>query len=85
MSGSGDEGERITLKLLLGQGHSVEEIQKRLSLNRKTIETYRRRTKEKMGLDTVSELLHYAVQWTCGQGTDQEDEGLAPQPSSVEG
>lgn len=54
---------------MLGQGYSVQDIQERLSLSRKTIETYRRRAKEKLGFDTVSELLQYAVQWTYGQGT----------------
>ena len=57
---------------MLGQGCSVQEIQDRLSLSRKTIETYRRRAKEKLGFDTVSELLQYAVQWTYGQGTHGE-------------
>ncbi len=57
---------------MLGQGYSVQEIQDRLSLSRKTIETYRRRAKEKLGFDTVSELLQYAVQWTYGQGTHGE-------------
>jgi DNA-binding NarL/FixJ family response regulator len=57
---------------MLGQGCSVPEIQDRLSLSRKTIETYRRRAKEKLGFDTVSELLQYAVQWTYGQGTHGE-------------
>jgi DNA-binding NarL/FixJ family response regulator len=59
---------------MLGQGYSVQEIQDRLSLSRKTIETYRRRAKEKLGFDTVSELLQYAVQWTYGQGTHGEAE-----------
>jgi len=57
---------------MLGQGYSVQEIQDRLSLSRKTIETYRRRAKEKLGFDTVSELLQYAVQWTYGQGSKGE-------------
>jgi DNA-binding NarL/FixJ family response regulator len=69
---------------MLGQGYSVQEIQDRLSLSRKTIETYRRRAKEKLGFDTVSELLQYAVQWTYGQGTHGK-EGHAPQRSSAEG
>ncbi|MFO8098592.1 MAG: response regulator transcription factor [Salinibacter sp.] len=55
---------------MLGQGYSIQEIQDRLSLTRKTIETYRRRAKEKLGFDTVSELLQYAVQWTYSQGTE---------------
>lgn len=58
---------------MLGQGYSVQEIQDRLSLSRKTIETYRRRAKEKLGFDTVSELLQYAVQWTYGQGSHSEE------------
>jgi DNA-binding NarL/FixJ family response regulator len=55
---------------MLGQGYIIEDIQDRLNLTRKTIETYRRRAKEKLGFDSVSELLQYAVQWTYGQGTD---------------
>lgn len=66
---------------MLGQGYSVQEIQDRLSLSRKTIETYRRRAKEKLGFDTVSELLQYAVQWTYGQGTHGEGEASAQRTS----
>jgi DNA-binding NarL/FixJ family response regulator len=66
---------------MLGQGYSVQDIQDRLSLSRKTIETYRRRAKEKLGFDTVSELLQYAVQWTYGQGTHGRDADVpTPQP-----
>jgi DNA-binding NarL/FixJ family response regulator len=53
---------------MLGQGHGVNEIADRLSLSRKTVETYRRRAKEKLGFETVAELLQYAIQWTYGQG-----------------
>lgn len=52
---------------MLGQGDTVDEIADRLSLSRKTVETYRRRAKEKLGFETVSELLQFAVQWTHGQ------------------
>jgi DNA-binding CsgD family transcriptional regulator len=52
---------------MLGEGYSVEEITERLHLSRKTVETYRRRAKEKLGFETVAELLQYAVQWTYGQ------------------
>jgi len=69
---------------MLGQGYSVQEIQDRLSLSRKTIETYRRRAKEKLGFDTVSELLQYAVQWTYGQGTHGREEEAAQSPSAGE-
>lgn len=49
---------------LLGQGYSIEEIMRRLNLSRKTVETYRRRAKEKLGFSSVGELLQFAVQWT---------------------
>ncbi len=67
----------MTVFQMLGQGFSVQEIQNRLSLSRKTIETYRRRAKEKLGFDTVSELLQHAVQWTYGQGTSSDSESTA--------
>lgn len=57
---------------MLGQGYSIQEITERLNLSRKTVETYRRRAKEKLGLDTVAELLQYAIQWTHGQGGEVE-------------
>ena len=52
---------------MLGQGYSMSDITERLSLNRKTVEHYRRQAKEKLGLDTTSELLQYAIQWTYAQ------------------
>ncbi len=55
---------------LLGQGRPPEEIADRLNLSRKTVETYRRRAKEKLGLDSVTELLQFAIRWTYAQGTD---------------
>lgn len=53
---------------MLGEGHSIEEIAERLCLSRKTAEAYRRRAKEKLGLDTVGELIQYAVRWVHSQG-----------------
>lgn len=58
---------------MLGEGYSVEDIEDRLNLSRKTIETYRRRAKEKLGFETVSELLRYAVQWTYRQGGERDE------------
>ena len=52
---------------LLGQGRPPEEIADRLNLSRKTVETYRRRAKEKLGLDSVTELLQFAIRWTYAQ------------------
>ncbi|MDZ4699840.1 MAG: response regulator transcription factor [Rhodothermales bacterium] len=56
---------------MLGEGFSVQEITQRLNLSRKTVETYRRRVKEKLDFETVAELLQYAVQWRYGQSDSQ--------------
>lgn len=56
---------------MLGEGYGIDEIRDRLNLARKTVETYRRRAKEKLGFDSVSKLLQFAVQWASapGEGT----------------
>ncbi len=51
---------------LLGEGYSVSEITEELGIEAKTVETYRRRAKEKLGLQSVGELLQYALRWTQG-------------------
>ena len=56
---------------MLGQGRPAEEIAERLNLSRKTVETYRRRAKEKLGLESVTELLQFAIRWTYAQGAEQ--------------
>jgi DNA-binding NarL/FixJ family response regulator len=53
----------LTVFRKIGEGYSVRQIADQLDLNRKTIETYRRRAKEKLGHETVEELLRHAVQW----------------------
>lgn len=53
----------MTVFQLLGQGHTMAEISSMLNVEPKTVETYRRRAKEKLGLDSVGELLQYAIQW----------------------
>lgn len=58
---------------MLGRGHSIQDITDRLSLSRKTVETYRRRAKEKLDLDSISELLQFAVEWTHGQAKPEEE------------
>lgn len=57
---------------MLGEGYSLDEIEDRLNIARKTVEAYRRRAKEKFGFDSVAELLQYAVKWaaTPGDGID---------------
>ena len=69
---------------MLGEGYSIQDIEERLNLSRKTVETYRRRAKEKLGFDTVSELLQYAVQWHYGQGTHGRDDGHETPKSPAE-
>lgn len=54
---------------MLGLGYSLQEIQERLSLARKTVETYRRGARHKLGCETPHELYQRAVQWTDGQAS----------------
>jgi len=49
---------------LIGQGWSTRQIAKSLSIDSKTIDTYRARVKEKLGLKTSAELLQHAIVWT---------------------
>lgn len=58
----------LTVFRMLGEGSSVREIADQLDLNRKTIETYRRRAKEKLGHDSVNGLLQHAARWANDQG-----------------
>lgn len=60
----------LTVFEMLGEGLTVREIADKLELSRKTIETYRRRAKEKLDFETVAELLQYAVQWAYGRERD---------------
>ena len=57
----------ITVFQMLGDGNSMAEIASNLDLSRKTVETYRRQVKEKLGCKTTDELLKYAVLWTRDQ------------------
>ena len=57
----------ITVFQMLGDGNSMGQIAENLDLSRKTVETYRRQVKEKLGCDTTDELLKYAVLWTSEQ------------------
>ncbi len=49
---------------LLGTGFSTREIANNLHLEVKTIETYRARIKEKLGIRDASELLRVAIAWS---------------------
>lgn len=63
---------------MLGDGYSIEEIKDQLGLAKKTIETYRRRAKEKLGLDTISELLQFAVKWNYGGHSSGDEKPDGP-------
>lgn len=70
----------MTVFQKLGEGHSVRDIAGQLDLSRKTIETYRRRAKEKLGFETVAELLQYAVQWAYGREDEDSESGPSVPP-----
>ena len=48
---------------LIAEGHKASQIAKDLHLSVKTVETYRGRLKEKLNLDSATELLQYAIKW----------------------
>jgi DNA-binding NarL/FixJ family response regulator len=48
---------------LIGQGYKASQIAARLHLSVKTIETYRSRIKEKMGIANAAQLLQYSISW----------------------
>jgi DNA-binding NarL/FixJ family response regulator len=52
---------------LIGQGLSTREISQRLNLSIKTVETHRLHIKEKLHLQTGSELIKQAVRWAATQ------------------
>jgi DNA-binding NarL/FixJ family response regulator len=48
---------------LMGQGQTTEKIATLMNVSPKTVETYRARIKEKLGLRNVTELVQRAAQW----------------------
>lgn len=56
---------------MMGQGLTTDKIADRLSLARKTVETYRRNAKEKFGLDSILELRTHATHWTVTQSLEE--------------
>lgn len=48
---------------LIGQGHTTMEIATELNLGIKTVETHRRRVKEKLGITNTAQLARQAVHW----------------------
>ncbi len=47
----------------IGEGFGMEEIAGELRLSVKTVQTYRERIKEKLGMDKSKDLVHFAYQW----------------------
>jgi DNA-binding NarL/FixJ family response regulator len=52
---------------LVGQGMPTRDIAARLHLSVKTVESHREHIKEKLGLDSASDLLRHAIQWVQNQ------------------
>ncbi len=55
----------------MGQGLTANAIADRLGIARKTVDTHRRRIKEKLGYQTTDEVVAHAARWVLGS----EDEG----------
>jgi DNA-binding NarL/FixJ family response regulator len=53
---------------LIGSGHSIKEIAGQLHLGETTVDTYRARIKEKLGLRSAAEVYLKAGQWVKEQG-----------------
>ena len=58
----------LSVLLMLSEGSNPNEIAERLKLDRKTVETHRRRVKEKLQFGSISELIRFATQWRQTQG-----------------
>lgn len=52
---------------MIGSGMATGEIATRLNLSPKTVQTYRERIKQKMGLRTATDLIHSATLWLRNQ------------------
>jgi len=52
---------------MIGSGMATGEIATRLNLSPKTVQTYRERIKQKMGLRTATDLVHSATLWLRNQ------------------
>ena len=48
---------------MIAKGYSIKIIAKNLSINPKTVSTYRSRILDKLGLKTNSDIIHYAIDY----------------------
>ncbi len=53
----------LTVLHLIGQGFGTRQIAEKLHLSVKTVESYRSHIKEKLRLNTATDLMKYAIQW----------------------
>jgi len=62
---------------LIGQGHGTRPIAEKLHLSVKTIESHRAHIKEKLNLQTATELVHHAIQWVQSERVVGAEEAVA--------
>ena len=91
------EVERLTDRELsvfrmLGEGRSSREISEALNVGFKTVQTYRERIKEKLGLASANELVHRAVlhvqeetTWAARREADRSDDSPSTPPAEKKG
>ena len=48
---------------LIGQGKGTREVAEHLHLSVKTVEVHRANIKQKLGLKSGTDLVHYAIRW----------------------
>jgi DNA-binding NarL/FixJ family response regulator len=53
---------------LIGKGRSTKEIAEQLHISPKTVAVHREHIKEKLGVESASELMHHAIRWEEAQG-----------------
>jgi DNA-binding NarL/FixJ family response regulator len=53
---------------LMGHGLTTSQVAKKMCLSPKTVETYRSRIKEKLGIESIAELTRQAAQWVLENG-----------------
>lgn len=58
--------ERQVFQLIV-EGRPIKEMEDLLGMNRKTIEAHRRRIRDKLGFETLSELIRFAARWAAMQ------------------
>jgi DNA-binding NarL/FixJ family response regulator len=58
---------------LFGHGLTTESIATKMHVSRKTVETYRARIKDKLGLKNIPRLIQQAAQWVLDRDTSNVD------------